>query len=49
MSVNAISVFKDPDVANRLSTIHYTYVVVPADKTTNVLHPMFMFRDRRRK
>ena len=35
MSANAISVFKDPDVANTLSTIHDKYVDVPADKTQN--------------
>ena len=35
MSVNATSVFKDPDVAKTLSTIHDKYVVVPADKAQN--------------
>ena len=35
MSVNATSVFIDPDVANTLSIIHYKYVVVLADKAHN--------------
>ena len=35
MSVNATSVFKDPDVAETLSTIHDKYIVVPADKEQN--------------
>lgn len=32
MSVNAISVFKYPDVANLLSTIHDKYIFVSTDK-----------------
>ena len=35
MSANATSVFKDPDVAKTLSTIHDKYVVVPADNAQN--------------
>ena len=56
MIANATSVFKDPDGAKTLSTIHDKYVVVPTDKDNrqhcfclqNVLHPMFI-RGRRRK
>ena len=32
---HATSIFKDPDVAKTLSTIHDKYVVVPADKAQN--------------
>ena len=42
MSAMATSVFRDPDVAKTLSTIHDRYVVVPADKAQNISHPMFI-------
>ena len=32
MNADATSIFKDPDVAKTMSTIHEKYVVVPADK-----------------
>ena len=35
MSVNATSVFKDPDLAKILSTTHDRYVVAAADKAQN--------------
>jgi len=35
MNTHATSIFKDPDVAKTLSTIHDKYVVVPADKAQN--------------
>jgi hypothetical protein len=35
MTTKATSVFKDPQVAETLSTIHDTYVVVSADKPLN--------------
>ena len=35
MSTKATSAFKYPEVAETLSTIHDTYVVVPADKAPN--------------
>jgi hypothetical protein len=35
MSTKATSVLKDPEVAETMSTIHDTYVVVPADKASN--------------
>ena len=35
MSTKATYVFKDPEVAETLSTIHNQYVVVPADKVPN--------------
>jgi hypothetical protein len=38
MSTKATSVLKDPEVAETMSTIHDTYVVVPADKaSTNIV------------
>ena len=56
MNAKAKSVLKDPDIAKTLSTIH-EYVVVQADRVQNnivyclrnVLHPMLIIRDRRRK
>jgi hypothetical protein len=35
MTTKATSVFKDPQVAETLSTIHDKYVVVSADKPLN--------------
>ncbi len=35
MSADATSIFKDPDVAKTMSTIHEKYVFVPADKAQN--------------
>ncbi|MCU7801424.1 MAG: hypothetical protein KZQ70_15165, partial [gamma proteobacterium symbiont of Lucinoma myriamae] len=35
MSTKTKSVFSDPDVVSELSTIHDSYVVVPADKASN--------------
>ena len=35
MNTKATSIFKNPDVAETLSSIHDQYVVVPADKAPN--------------
>jgi len=35
MNITSTSVFKGPDIAETLFTIHGKYVVVPVDKATN--------------